>query len=181
MDYAAPDGYGRYGILDTTDDGLLICHECGRPCRHLATHARLAHGITAADYRAAHGLGISRPLVAETVSQRMRDSWETHREAHLTALEQTRDPDTARRSSPARRPARAEVRAGYLARGRARRGRDLTPEETATLGDGLDLAAWADAARTLLALEGVTATSIAAASGIAVPTVHQRLRRYPAT
>lgn len=45
MDYAAPDGYGRYGILDTTDDGLLICHECGRPCRHLATHARLAHGI----------------------------------------------------------------------------------------------------------------------------------------
>lgn len=142
---------------------------------------RSAHGIAAAGYRAAHGLGISRPLVAETVSQRMRDSWETHREAHLTALEQTRDPDTARRSSPARRPARAEVRAGYLARGRARRGRDLTPEETATLGDGLDLAAWADAARTLLALEGVTATSIAAASGIAVPTVHQRLRRYPAT
>lgn len=187
LHYATPpDGYGRYGILDTTDDGLLICHECGHPCRHLATHARLAHGITAADYRAAHGLGISRPLVAEVVSQRMRDAWETHREAHLAALEASRDPESARSASPighrgpqgTRRP---EVLAGYQARGRARRGRALTPEETATLGDGLDLTAWADAARALLALEGVTATSIAAASGIAVPTVHQRLRRYPAT
>lgn len=73
-----------------------------------------------------------------------------------------------------------EVMAGYQDRGRTRRGRVLTPSETATLGDGLDLQAWADAARVLLQLEGVTATSLAQASEIALATVHQRLRRYPA-
>lgn len=184
--YGAPDGYGRYGILDTDPDGLLICHECGRAWSHLATHARAAHGLSAAAYREAHGLGVSRRLVAPAVSERMRDAWESHREAHLADLAQHRDPDTARAVSPVghrgpRGTSRPEVLAGYQARWRARRGRALTPEETAALGDGLDLAAWASAARALLALDGVTASSLAAASGIAVQTVHQRLRRYPAS
>ena len=184
LPYGAPDGHGRHGILDTTQEGLLLCHECGQAFSHLATHARRAHGLTAAQYRSAHGLGVSRRLVAPAVSERMRDSWEAHREEHLAALEEHRDPDTARSASPvghtgSRGTSRPEVLAGYQARARARRGRNLTPEEAATLDDGLDLAAWAEAARALLTLDRVTASSLAAASDIAVATVHQRLRRYP--
>lgn len=183
--YGGPDGYGRYGILDTDDDGLLICHECGQPWKHLATHARAAHGLLAADYRARHGLARSRALVAPAVSTRMRDSWEQHRDEHLTAIETHRDPDKARMRSPVghtgqgRGTSRPEVLAGYQQRARARRGRQLTDEERELLGDGLDLQAWADAARMLLARDGITVRSLAEASDIAQPTVHQRIRRYP--
>lgn len=41
-----------------------MCHECGERFAHLGLHAYKAHGVTAKDYRKAHGLG-SRGLVAE--------------------------------------------------------------------------------------------------------------------
>lgn len=182
--YGAADGHGRYGILDTDAHGLLICHECGRAWKHLATHARAAHDLLAAAYREKHGLARSRRLVAPTTSAKMRDAWEKQADHHLAALNSTRDPDAARRHSPVghkgnRGTSRPEVLAGYQQRARAKRGRPLTEEETLTLGDGLDLQAWADAARLLLTRDQVTTRSLAEASDIATPTVQQRLRRYP--
>lgn len=182
--YGAPDGHGRFGIVDTDKDGLLICHECGAAWKHLATHARAAHGLVAATYREKHGLGRSRRLVAPVTSDKMRESWEKQADLHLAALDSSGDPDAARSRSPIghkgnRGMSRPEVLAGYQQRGRARRGRSLTEEEALTLGDGLDLQAWADAARVLLTRDGVSAGSLAEAADIAVPTVHQRLRRYP--
>lgn len=182
--YGAVDGHGRFGILDTDEDGLLLCHECGDSWKHLATHARAAHGLLAAAYREKHGLGRSRRLVAPMTSEKMRDSWEKQADLHLAALDSSRDPAAARSRSTVghkgnRGTSRPEVLAGYQQRGRAKRGRPLTEEEALTLGDGLDLQAWADAARTLLRGDGVTAGSLAEAADIATPTVHQRLRRYP--
>lgn len=49
------DGFGRYGELDETDEGLL-CHKCGGRFTHLGVHVYKAHGLTAAAYRQAHGL-----------------------------------------------------------------------------------------------------------------------------
>lgn len=57
------DGFGRFGVLDDSPDGLL-CHECGRRFAHLGLHVFKAHEMTAAEYRAAHGLG-RRGLVAQ--------------------------------------------------------------------------------------------------------------------
>ncbi|MGC0251223.1 hypothetical protein [Pseudactinotalea sp. Z1748] len=63
MKYDDVDGFGRYGMLDETAEGLL-CHECGRRFTHLGLHAYKAHELTAAEYRWAHGLG-RRGLVVE--------------------------------------------------------------------------------------------------------------------
>ena len=100
LSYGDPDGYGRYGVLDTDAHGLLICHDCGDSWRHLATHARLAHGLLAAAYRERHGLGRSRRLIAPGTSEKMRTAWENHADLHLAALETARDPDAARSNSP---------------------------------------------------------------------------------
>lgn len=186
MKYGEPDGHGHYGILETDEDGLLICHECGESWRHLATHARAAHGLLAADYRERHGLARTRSLVAPVVSEKMSESWEANRATHMAAIEASRNPEKARARSTVghkgqgRGPSAVEVLAGYQQRARARRGRDLSPQETKTLGDGLDLQAWADAARALLAAPDISATSLARASDISPATVHQRLRRHPA-
>lgn len=190
-EYLAPDGYGRYGTLDTDDEGRLICHECGHSYAHLSTHVRQAHGIMPADYRAAHGLGVTRALVSKATTERMRAAWDRHADAHLDSLEQHRDIDRARAAVPDEHrrgaaPLRTEVAEAYRARARATRGRpnasrgrSLTATEVETLGNGTDLRVWADAARALLTDPSVSLRSLAEASGIAVPTVHQRLRRYP--
>lgn len=66
------DGHGRYGVLDEDAEGLL-CHECGRRFTHLGLHVYKAHGMTAREYRAAHGLG-RRGLVAEATRQAITDN-----------------------------------------------------------------------------------------------------------
>lgn len=180
--YLAPDGYGRFGTLDF-QDGKIICHECGKAYKQLATHLYGAHGISADAYREAHGLGRTTRLVAPSVRQKMSESWEKNRDIHLAALEK-RDIDKARKLSPIghkgrRIPHRPEVRAMYQEMMKATRGRDLTPEEAESLGDGLDLQAWSNAATRLLKDPDVSLRSIADASGIAVATVRQRIRRYP--
>jgi predicted transcriptional regulator len=53
------------GILDVDhDDDRVRCHRCSNWWRHLATHARLAHGLYAHEYRALAGLHPRQPLVA---------------------------------------------------------------------------------------------------------------------
>lgn len=67
LEVGDPHGHGRYGMLDETVDGLL-CHECGRRFTHLGLHAYKAHGMTAAEYRTAHGLGRRGLVVASTAA-----------------------------------------------------------------------------------------------------------------
>lgn len=67
----------RHGYLDV-EDGRLVCHECARTYLHLATHVRLAHDLTAAEYDVitagysinALARAVDRPSV--TVAQRLR-------------------------------------------------------------------------------------------------------------
>ena len=68
----SPDGCGRYGILDT-DGERCLCHECGRWYRSLGAHVVAAHGQSARDYKRAHGLPLSRGLVAEEARRRMSE------------------------------------------------------------------------------------------------------------
>ncbi|MBA2694616.1 MAG: MucR family transcriptional regulator, partial [Actinobacteria bacterium] len=56
---------GRFGVVDETADGLL-CHECGRRFIHLGLHVYKAHGVTANEYRVAHGLRRRGLVVAPT-------------------------------------------------------------------------------------------------------------------
>jgi hypothetical protein len=174
-----PDGHGRYAQLERDDDGRLLCHECGTWWAHLATHARQAHGIPAAAYRQAHGLGATTRLVGDGPRERMRTAYAARPAEHLARLAASRDPDAARPTGPATWA--PEVRAKRAAIARARRGRPLTPDETARLTEvEYDLQAWADRARELLTQPDISARSLADAADIAIPTVHQRLRRYPA-
>ena len=94
----SPDGCGRYGILDT-DGERCLCHECGRWYRSLGAHVVAAHGQSARDYKRAHGLPLSRGLVAEEARRRMSErarsrvgtpGWER--------LEEARDPAAAARA-----------------------------------------------------------------------------------
>lgn len=68
MNLGDRDGHGHFGMLDENDDGLL-CHECGRRFTHLGLHAWRGHGLTAGEYRKAHGLSRSRGLIASATRQ----------------------------------------------------------------------------------------------------------------
>lgn len=79
------DGHGRYGYLDG-DDERIICHECGKLYRALGTHLMKAHGMTAAEYKEAHGLPRGMGLIAP----------ETRRAQSLHALSQVGTPEWQR-------------------------------------------------------------------------------------
>lgn len=49
------DGHGRYGLLEEVVGGL-VCHLCGHAFANLGLHAWRGHGVTADQYREAHGL-----------------------------------------------------------------------------------------------------------------------------
>lgn len=92
------DGYGRYGHIEETVDGLL-CHECGKHYRSLAAHAYGSHGMTADQYRAEHGIpqrvtlitGDMRTALSEASTGRIgTDAWKR--------LEEARNPTTAARA-----------------------------------------------------------------------------------
>lgn len=175
--YGAPDGHGRYGILDHRD-GRVLCHECGRWWRHLATHLAGTHGIRAAEYRASHGLSAGTALIGEATRAALADGWERHRDLHVAALDEHRDPDRARAGMTPHGQWAPELVAGRRARAVAARV-DLTAAQIDELGDVTDIRGWADRARTLMARDGMPAAAIARATGLATGTVSQRLRRYP--
>jgi predicted transcriptional regulator len=65
-------------------DGVrLQCAECGGWYRHLATHAFMAHGLLAEDYRAEHGLSASVPLVVDEISEALRANATARGTEHL--------------------------------------------------------------------------------------------------
>ena len=175
--YGAPDGHGRYGILDRrAEDGRVLCHECGRWWRHLATHLAGTHGIRAADYRRAHGLSSGTALIGSSVQAKLAEA--SSRPERLEHLAGIRDPDQARAGMTPGGQWAPELVAGRRARAAARRV-DLTPAQIAELGDITDIRGWCQRARTLIARDQVPASAIARATGLAEGTVSQRLRRYP--
>ena len=121
-----PDGYGTYGVLDRGDDGVL-CHECGEWYRSLGAHSRLVHGMTAAEYRAAHGRPRRQPLVSRDTSEAMSTAargrigspgWQRLEAARdPQAAADSRQPDTWR--SPAVTARRAATVAAIPPRPRA--------------------------------------------------------------
>ncbi len=177
--YGAPDGHGRYGILDRRpEDGRVLCHECGRWWHHLATHLAQGHGIRAADYRRAHGLSTGTALIGAQVRDALSEaSSQPDRVERLAAV---RDPDRARAGMTRAGQWAPELVAGRQARAAARR-IDLTAAQLNELGDVTDIAGWAARARALMARDAVTAAAIARACGLATGTVSQRLRRHPGT
>lgn len=180
MRYGDSDGYGRHGILDTDDDGLLICHECGKSWKHLATHLRRSHGIAAREYREAHGLPLTTPLVAPVVSEKMRESWGKNEAFHTASLDVSRDPEKARKASLGGTWS-VGTRARQSQRSQARASRDLTPAEVEQLGDLYNIPTWTASLRALMTRHPeLSHAAIARSTGISPATVTQRLRRYPA-
>ncbi|PWV44579.1 MucR family transcriptional regulator [Nocardiopsis sp. L17-MgMaSL7] len=111
MRYGDPDGHGVYGQLTTGDDGGLICHECGQERQFLGRHVR-EHGMTAATYREAHGLGRRTSLASEE----LRATWGERSSERVGSpewrrFEAARDPQSARKESRAalREPLRAQA------------------------------------------------------------------------
>ena len=123
------DGFGRYGLVDETDDGLL-CHECGGCFRHLGLHAFRAHGLTADEFRVAHGLG-SRGLIASETARVVAENARRTLPGKERFV-QARDPLAAsraqRRGSGAISPAGLEAirKSAAGRRGKARKGTVVT-------------------------------------------------------
>lgn len=74
----------------------MLCHECGRRYRSLGAHVSGAHGMSAAEYKAVHGLSRSRSLAATA----LRETFSQHASARVgTAgwqrFETARDPQAA--------------------------------------------------------------------------------------
>ena len=90
MNLDEPDGHGHYGRLDDDPERGLLCHECGRRFIHLGLHAWRGHGLTANEYRAAHGLsrvhGLVTAATLETIAGNARRNYPTN-----TTLIEARD------------------------------------------------------------------------------------------
>ena len=123
------DGFGRFGVVDETADGLL-CHECGRRFIHLGLHVYKAHGVTANEYRVAHGLrrrGLVVAPTAEVIAENARRTLSAK-----AAFSRARDPTAAsqaqRRGPDAISPAGiAAIREASAARrGSGRKGTVVT-------------------------------------------------------
>lgn len=92
------DGYGRYGHLDT-ENGKVLCHECGGTFASVGAHIGRAHGMTADEYRRAHGL----PQRIKLISPDMQATLSTHATGRVgteawTRLVEKRDPTAAAHS-----------------------------------------------------------------------------------
>lgn len=113
--YGAPDGFGLYGIVDESSDGLT-CHICGWVGAHLGLHSATAHELTANEYRSRFGLRRSKGLVAGATRATIRDN-AANRYTHDDPLAASRDltkANTARLA--AARPASPEEAAKRDAR-----------------------------------------------------------------
>ncbi len=118
------DGFGWYGVLEETAAGLG-CAECSWVGRHLGLHAFRAHGVSADQYRARHGLRRSRGLVASGTRRAIQDNARVGL-SRRPLFVQRRDPAaaTARRlqqAQPASPQAAADRNARMAAVGRSAR------------------------------------------------------------
>lgn len=86
-------GAGVYGRVDETEDGRLVCHECGGGYLNLAAHVALAHGMSAAEYRDTYELPRTVKLAAASVREHIGRS--SARPENLERLARVRDPVAA--------------------------------------------------------------------------------------
>lgn len=178
MEVGDIDGFGRYGIVDENENGIL-CHTCGKRYRHLATHLTMGHGDTVADYRARHGLAAKRRLVAQSVRARMSEKWYVNEELHLADLDKHRDPLKAVRASvPYSKQRSAGAKASRDQYLRSRAGRPLTDKEKARLDAARDVAEWSTIALEILEDLTVSVKSLARSTGVKTVTAEARIRRY---
>lgn len=178
MQVGDKDGYGRYGIIDETEAGVL-CHECGKRFKHLPTHIHQGHKIKVSDYRERHGLHAKKPLISKHVRGNMRSSWEKHAESHLADLEKHRNPLKAVEASrETSRNRSAGAKAGREAVLRSRRGRPLTQTEIEALDKTGSIAEWCQVAHEIMEDSTVSLRSLSESVGLKKPTVDQRMRRY---
>lgn len=109
------DGFGRYGLLEETDDGLL-CAACGWIGTLLGLHPFRAHGMTASQYRTRYGLLRGRGLVAVGTRGKIQDNARAGMSARRLFVER-HDPAAASRARHRRaQPASPEEVAGRDAR-----------------------------------------------------------------
>lgn len=91
-------GRGRSGIMEHSADGQsVMCHECGGWFQSVGAHLRRGHdGMTAREYRRAHGIPAGVPLVSRAMSEAM-SAESSHRVggAAWARLEAARDPAAA--------------------------------------------------------------------------------------
>jgi len=171
--WGSDSGRGRYGILDETEDGRLVCHECGRGVAHLSSHVRV-HGLTAREYRQRHGLPSSLPLVSLDVHERQSRKWHERSATNLDNLARRGDARAAsERSANAGRQKSAYTRHALS----KPRGRSLTASERRELfRTSSDVWAWCEIAFRLRE-SGATLQALADASGLKWSTAEARLRR----
>lgn len=90
-----PSGHGLWGVMDRGEHDVL-CHECGRRYASVGAHAQRVHGMSAREYRLAHGIPSQMPLVSLELARRTSghsrdrlgsDGWRR--------LEAARDPEAA--------------------------------------------------------------------------------------
>lgn len=115
MKYGDVDGHGIYGQLTEGTSGGLVCHECGAERAFLGRHVRV-HGLTAATYRAKHGLGRSTRLASRELREQLGEKAAARVGSPGWArFEAARDVDAAREES--RRvlaePTRAQAAAAH--------------------------------------------------------------------
>ncbi|GAC62208.1 MULTISPECIES: MucR family transcriptional regulator [Gordonia] len=71
--FGDPSGHGLYGVLD--DDGTtVLCHECGQRFESVGAHVGGAHGMSAAEYKARHGLARGTALISQASHQRRSEA-----------------------------------------------------------------------------------------------------------
>ncbi|MEO6702586.1 MAG: MucR family transcriptional regulator [Jatrophihabitantaceae bacterium] len=171
------DGYGRFGELD--DDGqTVLCHECGRRRRSLGRHIRV-HGMTAAEYRQAHGLSTGCSLIGAELRGRLSELTRSH-PTSLAALAAHRDVHRARAAVTAEghhRPQRQAIRRRTAHH--ARLGRELSSADKAALTRAESVRAWCMVVHQLVAT-GASVRGIATQTGISPATAAGRIARYPA-
>ncbi|WP_051299637.1 MucR family transcriptional regulator [Arthrobacter castelli] len=171
-----PDGWGVYASL-TDENGRLVCHECGHTYRQLATHVKQTHGIHPAEYRQAHGLGATTRLIAPDVSEALSTAWERNSAVHMSALEQSRDPEKAHAEYMRRQQWAPETHAKRSRSAATRKGRDLTDDEAHYLGDPYDVPDWTLRAWQLRS-QGLSVHAIARAADMEPGAIYARMRRY---
>ena len=88
-------GFGLYGVLDV-DETSVLCHECGERFASVGAHLARSHEMTAAEYRAVHGIPRTVPLISRSMStgasERAKARLDT---AGWRRLEDARDPAAA--------------------------------------------------------------------------------------
>lgn len=70
------NGYGYLGVvLRDTEKDLIQCHICGKWCRSIGHHIRLAHKIDIRSYRIRFGLPLSYPLISRSYSKNLSNGF----------------------------------------------------------------------------------------------------------